>query len=203
MLKILVATQNKGKLHEIKALLGDLPVELLSPDHIDLEVVVIEDGRTYQENATKKALAFAKVIDKDSGMLILADDSGLEVSILNGQPGLYSARFSKRPGATDADRRAYLLKQLGPHPQPWAAQFRCVVVLYDPDRNLHISEGICPGEIIPQERGTNGFGYDPIFQVEGLGRTMAELTIEEKNVLSHRARAIMAIKPRLIKIIDP
>lgn len=202
MLKILVATQNKGKLHEIRALLADLPVELHSPDQIGLDVEVTEDGRTYQENATKKALAFAKGVDRDSGLLILADDSGLEVSDLNGQPGLYSARYSKRPGATDADRRAYLLEQLAPHPQPWAAQFRCVVVLLDPDRNLHISEGICPGEIIPQERGTNGFGYDPIFQVEGLGRTMAELTTEEKNVLSHRARAILAIKPRLIKFIN-
>jgi XTP/dITP diphosphohydrolase len=202
MLKILVATKNKGKLHEIRALLADLPVELHSPDQIGLDVEVTEDGRTYQENATKKALAFAKGVDRDSGYLILADDSGLEVSILNGQPGLYSARYSKRPGATDADRRAYLLEQLAPHPHPWAAQFRCVVVLLDPDRNLHISEGICPGKIIPQERGTNGFGYDPIFQVEGLGRTMAELTTEEKNVLSHRARAILAIRPKLIKFIN-
>jgi XTP/dITP diphosphohydrolase len=198
MRKLLIATQNKGKLQEIRALLNDLPVELVTPDQIGMTINVKEDGGTYQENAAKKALAFAEA----TGFFTLADDSGLEVDALNGSPGLYSARFSKKPGASDADRRSFLLGKLNSHPQPWIAQFRCVVALSTPESGLYFSEGICPGNIIPEERGKSGFGYDPIFQVEGLEYTMAELNMEEKNKLSHRARAILAIKPQLIEILD-
>jgi XTP/dITP diphosphohydrolase len=199
MSKLLIASQNPGKLEEIQSLLGDLDVELILPKHISINIHVIEDGQTYLENAAKKAKAFAEA----SGLITLADDTGLEVDALNGQPGLYSARFTPQPGATDADRRGYLLEKLLPHPQPWGAQFRCVVTLYNPDGNCHFSEGICPGEIIPDERGQNGFGYDPIFLVQSFGRTMAELTMEEKNRLSHRALAIHAIRPILLKMITP
>jgi XTP/dITP diphosphohydrolase len=189
---LLIATQNKGKLHEIQTLLIGLDFDLVTPDQIGLNLDVVEDGQTYRENAAKKAREFAAA----SGLLTLADDSGLEVKALNGEPGLYSARYSAKPGATDADRRDFLLDQLKPHGQPWPAQFRCIVALMDPTGNLHFTEGICPGEIIPDERGKNGFGYDPIFLVTALGKTMAELSTVEKNRLSHRARAIA--KTRLI-----
>jgi XTP/dITP diphosphohydrolase len=198
MLKLLIATQNEGKLKEIKALLEQLPIELVTPGQIGLTLTVIEDGYTYKENATKKVLAFAEA----TGLLSLADDTGLEVESLNGKPGLYSARFSKKIKATDADRRVYLLSQLEPYPQPWQAKFRCVVALYDSGNGLHFSEGICSGKIISEERGEQGFGYDPIFQLEGLNHTMAELSIREKNKLSHRARAILGIKPVILEILD-
>jgi XTP/dITP diphosphohydrolase len=197
MRQILIATQNKGKLIEIKALLDDVHLELVTPDQIGIRLTVEEDGLTYQENAEKKARAYATA----SGILTLADDSGLEVEALGGQPGLHSARFSGKPGATDADRRSYLLELLNPHPQPWRAQFRCIAALHDPQGGLHFSEGVCPGVIIPEERGEHGFGYDPIFQVNDSVQTMAELSMEEKNRLSHRARAIAAIKPVLFQLV--
>jgi len=198
MHKILIATQNKGKLIEIKALMNDMPLELVTPDQLGIQLTVEEDGLTYQDNAEKKARAYAAA----SGLLTLADDSGLEVEVLNGQPGLHSARFSSKPGATDADRRSYLLELLNTHPQPWRAQFRCIAAVhYSDDEGLYFSEGICPGEIIPEERGEHGFGYDPIFKVNGSDQTMAELSMEVKNYLSHRARAIAAIKPTLFKLL--
>ncbi|RME07041.1 MAG: non-canonical purine NTP pyrophosphatase, partial [Anaerolineae bacterium] len=116
---------------------------------------------------------------------------------LDGAPGLHSARYAPHPNATDADRRAHLLQNLVPHPRPWTARFRCVVALVEPEGTARFFEGVCEGEIIPEERGDNGFGYDPIFVVEGLGRTMAELTMEEKNRLSHRARAVLAARRAL------
>ena len=197
MFKLLIASQNQGKLEEIQALLNDLDIELILPQKIGLNLNIKEDGQTYAENALLKAKAFAE----SSGLTTLADDTGLEVDALSGQPGLYSARFAPQPSATDADRRGYLLQKLAPHPRPWNAFFRCVVALYRPDGILHFAEGICPGEIIPVERGQHGFGYDPIFQVQSMSRTMAELTLEEKNLLSHRARAILAIRPKLIQIL--
>ncbi|MBP1692177.1 MAG: hypothetical protein H6Q37_60 [Chloroflexi bacterium] len=196
MSKILLASNNKGKLDEILALLADLNIELVTPAGLGLNMEVAEDGQTYAENAARKGLAFAQA----ANLLTLADDSGLEVDALNGAPGLYSARFSPKPGATDADRRAYLLAQLVDIPQPWKARFRCVIALATPSGEVKFSEGICPGEIIPEERGPNGFGYDPIFLLPELGHTMAQLEMHEKNQLSHRARAVLAAKPLLVEL---
>jgi XTP/dITP diphosphohydrolase len=189
-MKLLLASYNQGKLHELRALLADVSMELISPTDLNLTLEVVEDGLTYQENAARKALAFARA----GGYLSLADDSGLEVDALDGQPGLHSARFSSIPGATDRDRRTLLLQKVQTKPRPWAARFRCVIALASPAGQLSFSEGICPGEIIPEERGQNGFGYDPIFLLPELGKTMAELSMEEKNRLSHRARAVLAAK---------
>jgi XTP/dITP diphosphohydrolase len=193
MLKILVATANRGKLHEIRALLADLPLRLVIPRDLGLSLEVAETGDTYAVNAALKATAFAR----RAGLLALADDSGLEVDALGGLPGVRSARFSPLPGANDADRRGYLLQQLGGKPRPWVAHFHCTVALAEPDGHIVNFEGDCPGEIIPSERGENGFGYDPIFLLPELGRTMAELNMAEKNELSHRARAIKAAIPYL------
>lgn len=198
MLKLLLASNNPGKLREILDLLGDLPIELVTPQQIGLQLEVLEDGATYAENASRKALAFAQA----SGLITLADDSGLEVEALGGAPGLYSARYLPKLGATDADRRAFLLQNLKGLPRPWRARFRCIVALVGSEKSLQYAEGICPGEIIPEERGQDGFGYDPIFLLPEMGRTMAELTMPEKNRLSHRARAIQAARPWLIEWIQ-
>lgn len=188
MSKILVATLNMGKLKEIQALLADLPIELITPADLNLDMVIEESGSSYAENARLKAVAFAQA----SGLISLADDSGLEVDALGGLPGLHSARFAPWSGASDADRRALLLERLQSKQRPWTARFRCVVALATPSGEVQYAEGICPGEIIPEERGENGFGYDPIFLIPELGKTMAELDMEEKNKLSHRGRAVRA-----------
>ena len=193
MSKLLIASNNQGKLIEIKALLGDMGVELLTPIQLHIKIEVDEVGKTYAENAALKGLAFAQV----SGLLTLADDTGLEVDALNGLPGTRSARFAPQSDATDADRRAYLLVRLIGMPRPWLARFRCTVAVVTPSGNAHFAEGVCEGEITPQERGRHGFGYDPIFMISGLNRTMAELSMGEKNRLSHRARAIRAARPVL------
>jgi XTP/dITP diphosphohydrolase len=188
---LLLGTNNPGKVGELRALLADLAgIQLLTPAELDLPLNPPETGSNYEENAAIKAQAFAQA----SGLPSLADDSGLEVAALGGAPGLYSARFSPKPGATDADRRDYLLSQLAGKPTPWPAIFVSVICLAFPNGVTHFARGECKGQIISPERGSGGFGYDPIFQIDGKERTMAELSMAEKNQLSHRARAILAAK---------
>jgi XTP/dITP diphosphohydrolase len=198
MRKLLIATNNPGKLVEFQALLAGLDLELVTPARLGLHLEVEENGQTYAENAAAKALAFAEA----SKLVSLADDSGLEVEALGGEPGIRSHRFAPQPGASDSDRRAYLLARLAGHPRPWRGRFFCTVAVAVPEAGqgksiVRFAEGACPGEIIPEERGENGFGYDPIFLIPELNRTMAELNMEEKNRLSHRARAVMAARPAL------
>ena len=195
--RLLIATNNEGKVKEIKAILQNLHLELVLPADIGLELDVEEDGQTYAENATKKALAFSQA----SGLAALADDTGLEVDALSGKPGLHSNRFGPEP-LTDASRRAFLLQKLTGKPRPWAARFRATVAIASPERCVKLAEGICPGEIIPEERGKGGFGYDPIFLLESSNKTMAELEMSEKNRLSHRGRAIRNAIPILIELLE-
>ena len=197
-LPLLIATNNKGKVKELQDLLKDTRIAFVTPMQIDLDLDVIEDGQTYAENANKKAVAFARA----SGLISLADDSGLEVNALNGAPGLYSARYGSTDGVklSDAERRAFLLRNLQDEPRPWTARFHATIAIAVPNGETHFAEGFCEGEIIPEERGTGGFGYDPIFLLSELGKTMAELTMEEKNRLSHRARAVMNAKETLQKL---
>jgi XTP/dITP diphosphohydrolase len=194
MQKLLIASGNAGKIKEIRALLSGIELELVIPTEMNLVLQVDESGSTYGQNAAIKAQVYAQA----SNLLTLADDSGLEVDALGGLPGVRSARFSPQPGASDADRRRRLLQALSSHPHPWSARFRCLVAIATPGGTLHLAEGTCPGEIIPEERGTGGFGYDPIFLFPDLGRTLAELSMQEKNLLSHRARAVQAVRPALI-----
>lgn len=195
---LLIASSNPGKLREFEAILRALPVRLLMPWHIGLELEVLEDGQTYAENAAKKALAYAAA----SQMTVLADDSGLEVDALSGAPGLHSARYAPQEGANDADRRHLLLHNLAGLPQPWTARFRCMVAVADPNGALFYGEGEVRGEISPEERGSGGFGYDPVFFIPEYGKTMAELPEEVKNRISHRARAAAAVLPTLRKLIE-
>lgn len=196
MNKLLIATNNQGKVLELQELLTGSGIEFVTPAQINLQLEVEEDGSNYQENAGKKAIAFAQA----SGMIALADDSGLEVEALNGAPGLYSARYSPKPGAKDKDRRDFLLENLKDKPRPWKAHFHATIAVARPNGEIEFAEGNCFGEIIPEERGTGGFGYDPIFLIPELGKTMAELEMEEKNKLSHRARAVIAAMPILKRI---
>jgi XTP/dITP diphosphohydrolase len=194
MTKLLLGTENPGKIREINSLLQEVDADLVIPGDLGLALHLEESGQTYAENASRKALIYSKA----SGLLTLADDSGLEVDALNGAPGLYSARYSPKTGATDKDRRDYLLKQLRGFSRPWLARFHCAVVLAAPEGVIHVADGVCPGEIIPDERGESGFGYDPIFLVENMERTMAELSMAEKNQISHRGKAIEAVIPILL-----
>jgi XTP/dITP diphosphohydrolase len=190
--RLLIATNNQGKVKELQDLLKDTGLELITPSQINLDLDVVEDGQTYAENAMKKAIAFART----SGLISLADDSGLEVDALDGAPGLYSARYGSHNGQklSDADRRAHLIQNLQNKPRPWAARFHATIAIAIPNGETNLAEGFCEGEIIPEERGTGGFGYDPIFLFADLGKTMAELSMEEKNRLSHRAKAVMNAK---------
>ncbi len=185
-LKLLLASHNPGKIIELRALLADLDAELVSLRDLEIAEKAEETGDTYRDNALLKARFYAA----RAALPALADDSGLEVDALAGAPGVLSARYLAAPGATDGDRRRYLLTQLAAHPRPWTARFRCVVAVVFPDGRLLTGEGTCEGVIVPQERGENGFGYDPIFEFES-GRTMAELEDAEKNRVSHRALAVM------------
>ena len=198
MRSLLLATNNKGKVAEIKALLDSAGLTLLTPAELGLVLEIPEDGQTYAENASKKAVAFSQA----SGMIALGDDSGLEVDALDGQPGLHSHRFCPLPDATDADRRKYLLEKLQGSPRPWTARFRATVAVALPSGEVHLATGQCEGEIIPVELGMNGFGYDPIFYLPELGHTMAELEMDKKNRLSHRARAVQNAIPILKKILE-
>lgn len=196
MNKLLIATNNRGKIEELKELLNGSGIAFVTPVEINIELEVKEDGSTYQENAAKKAIAFAHA----SGRIALADDSGLEVDALGGTPGLYSARYSPNPGANDKDRRDFLLQNLADKPRPWTAHFHATIAIAAPTGEIEFAEGNCFGEIIPKERGSGGFGYDPIFLLTELGKTMAELEMDEKNHLSHRARAVMNAMPILKKM---
>jgi XTP/dITP diphosphohydrolase len=196
MHKIILATNNNGKVIEIKALLEELGLAIFTPSDLGLNLEINEDGQTYAENAAKKALAFSKL----SGMCALGDDSGLEVDVLHGQPGIQSHRFCPIPNASDADRRNYLLQQLVNMPRPWTARFYATIAISAPSVGVKLVSGDCKGEIIPEERGSNGFGYDPIFYIPETGRTMAELNLREKNLLSHRAHAVLNAVPILKEI---
>lgn len=193
MRSVLLASNNPGKIRELRALLAPAQARLLTPADLLLDLQLVEDGQDYAANASLKALGFARA----ANMLAVGDDSGLEVEALDGAPGLYSARAAG-PAATDADRRRMLLERLAPLPPPWPARFVCAMALASPEGTIAIAHGVCRGQIGRQERGDSGFGYDPIFIVEDSGMTMAELPEERKNQISHRARAAQALLPRLL-----
>jgi XTP/dITP diphosphohydrolase len=193
MTTLLLGSENRGKLIEIQSILADLSITLLLPGDLGIHLQVDENGLSYAENAALKAQAYQRA----SGLVTLADDSGLEVDALDGRPGVHSHRFSPLPDASDADRRVYLLELLAGKPRPWSAHFHCTVAIATPAGQVYYAEGECQGEIIPEERGQDGFGYDPVFFLPEYGATMAELGRIMKNRISHRANAIQAARPYL------
>ena len=178
--KLVIASGNAGKLGEYRELLAGSGVELIAYDH-----QVDETGSTYAENARLKAGAASSA----SGLPALGDDSGLEVDVLDGFPGIRSARL----GPTQKERTETLLERLRGRPQPWMARFVCTLALAVPGRTTDIFEGECRGEVVPEWRGEAGFGYDPIFLVPGTGKTFGEMKPEEKRRYSHRANAVRSL----------
>ena len=183
-MQLLIATRNAHKLEEIRQIFDVPGLQIVSafdfPDVPD----VIEDGATLEANAVKKAVELALA----TGLYALADDTGLEVRALDGEPGVYSARYAGEPADYAANNRKLLQALDGIEDR--TAQFRCVIALSEPGGRAQYVEGICPGRIATEPRGSNGFGYDPLFVPDGYDRTFAELSSDEKNRISHRARAL-------------
>jgi len=198
-MKVVVATRNRGKLREIVPLVADLALELVPIDELAPNAELREDGVTFEENA----LAKARQAERATGLPALADDSGLEVDALDGAPGVYSARYAGPRGNDDRpddDRNnAKLLEALWEvPPERRACRYRCVAAYVDAARGIELTRaGACDGEILAAPRGTDGFGYDPLFLVPALGRTMAEIPLPQKNQLSHRAAAFRALAQAL------
>ena len=189
MRKIVVGTRNSGKVREIQTALADLPFAVVGLPETDIPDVE-ETGTTFQENAILKARHYCQF----TGEYCLADDSGLEVDALDGEPGVYSARYAGLD-ATDAANNEKLLTVLKEVPPSGrTARFRSVLVLAGPDGSLLLVDGVCEGVILDEARGTGGFGYDPLFYMPSQGKTLAEMTIEEKNRISHRGNALNAFK---------
>lgn len=185
-MKLVIATRNKHKLEEIRAIFDFAGLEVVSAFDFPELPDVVEDGDTLEANAMKKAVETARA----TKCWALADDSGLEVAALDGAPGVYSARYAGSDCCYDANNQK-LLAELA-HMQDRSACFRTVMALSNPDGEVQTVDGICRGEMITELRGTNGFGYDPLFVPEGYEQTFAELDAEEKNRISHRARALHA-----------
>ena len=198
MPELLVATTNPGKLREYQEIFEGLPFHLttLTDQGIDLEVE--ETGATFTDNALLKAHAYAQA----SGLLTLADDSGLEIDALGGEPGVHSARWPT-PDTSYPERFKIIFARLaGLPPEQRSARFRCVIALARPDGWATTVEGVVEGRITEAPRGTHGFGYDPIFLYPALGRTTAELPPEEKHRISHRGRAARAAREVLVRLIE-
>jgi len=184
--KILIATTNEGKVREIRDLVRTLPVEFLSLADLDNVPEVVEDGLTFEANALKKA----GVISRATGLVTLADDSGLRVDALDGRPGVYSARYGG-DHATDPEKCAKILEEMAMVPDELrTARFVCALAMVTPAGEKKLFLGVCEGRIIRDQRGARGFGYDPIFYNDQAGCTFAELDTESKNRVSHRGRAL-------------
>jgi XTP/dITP diphosphohydrolase len=186
MRTLLIATKNLHKLEEFRAMFRDLPYQLHSLNDVKLGMDVEETGTTFRENAELKALTYARV----SGLLSLADDSGLEIDALGGAPGVYSARFAGVDTSYEERFRLIFEKLRGLPASRRTARFRCVITVAEPSGVYQSVEGVIEGVITEEARGVHGFGYDPIFLVPSLGKTTAELLPEHKNQISHRAQAV-------------
>lgn len=194
--RLLLATSNKGKVREYRGLLQSLPFDLVTLAEVGITADVEEVGETLEENARLKAIALAA----QSQVLALADDSGLEVDALGGEPGRLSARYAGE-GASDRDRVGYLLAKL--EGVPWeerSARFRCVIAIAAPDGQVEFCSGECRGVIALEPKGEQGFGYDPIFYLPELDKTMAELPLEVKNEVSHRGKAARKVSQALKRL---
>ncbi len=192
-MKAVIATKNRGKLKELQNLLADFDLQIVPLDQFDNIGEIEEDGVTFFDNAMKKA----RTVAERTGLMAIADDSGLEVEALNGRPGVFSARYAGEK-ASDQENYLKLLQEMKDVPDDKRdAQFRCVIVAYRPDGKWVSAEGICRGRITHAPKGNQGFGYDPIFIPEGDSRTMAQLTQEEKNRISHRGKALLELREKI------
>ena len=197
-MRLIVATQNRGKVREIRKALRRLGFQILALDDFGNVPGIKEDGRSFSENALKKARFYSTLL----GELTLSDDSGLEVDALNGLPGIYSARYGGA-GATDRVNNEKLLKELEGVPlSKRGARFRCAIAVVSPQGKEAFVEGACKGRIGFQEKGSRGFGYDPLFVLPRHGKTMAQLTVDEKNRISHRGKALRRLRKLMKEFMD-
>ncbi len=191
--KLLLGSNNQHKMEEIRKILAGLDIDIVTPKEVGVQDEPEETGDTFLENATTKALYYAG----QSGLLTLADDSGLSVDALDGRPGVRSARYAGT-NASDGDNVHKLLCELNDVPDSRrTARFQCVMVVANPDGVLAKASGACSGVIIRESRGTSGFGYDPVFLYPPEGKTFAEIASELKNRVSHRAMALLAIREKI------
>ena len=188
--KVIFATSNEGKMKEVRSILEGLDVEVLSMKEAGVFVEVVEDGTTFEENAAIKATA----IQKECGEIVLADDSGLEVDYLNKEPGIYSARYMGEDTSYRIKNKSLIDRLEGVEGEDRSARFVCAIAAAFPDGTVEITRGTIEGQIGYEEKGENGFGYDPIFYVPEYGCTTAELTLEQKNEASHRGKALRKMK---------
>lgn len=188
--ELLLATRNENKISEIKNCLGELSLRILTFKEMRDFPVIIEDGKSLYENALKKAKNIATFFNK----LTLADDSGLEVDFLLGKPGVFSSRFAGISATYEDNNKKLLKLLLAVTRNRRKAQFKCVMVISSPDRIIGRFEGLLKGEILEKGRGEGGFGYDPVFYVDKYGKTLAELTLSEKNEISHRGIALRKVQ---------
>jgi len=196
-INILIGSTNPKKKVEITNITKNLDIQFTLLNELNNAPEIIEDGKTFKDNAVKKAITFAKW----NGSLTLADDSGLEVKALNNRPGVYSARYAGE-GATDDMRIKKLLTEMSFVPaEDRKARFKCAIALANPEGLLFVVEAKCDGIITTEPRGKNGFGYDPIFEFPEYGKTFAELTPETKNMISHRAKALLLFKEKLKELL--
>lgn len=195
-MKMLLATRNRNKIREMREILGELGIEVISQEEAGLNLDPEENGTTFEENAAIKAKAVAEA----SGMPAIADDSGLSVDALGGAPGVYSARYGG-PGLDDTGRWQLLLENMRGEKNR-ACRYVCVICAAFPDGTTISARGECPGILMEAPQGTGGFGYDPVFYMPEYSRTMAEITSEEKNAVSHRAKAIWKFKTELEKTLN-
>ena len=194
-MKLVLASQNRHKLEEIQAILARYDMELVLEKDLGLSIDVEETGTTFEENSMLKA----KAVMQATGLPTIADDSGLSVDVLGGEPGIYSARYGGDVCQSDRDRLERLLKNLrGVRAEERTARFVCVITLLYPDGRSIVARGTCEGVIAAEPRGTAGFGYDPVFYIPKTGRTFAEMGSEAKNAISHRANALR----RLCQLIE-
>jgi len=191
---LVVATKNKGKIFEIKKVLLNMPFEVVAMSDMGINIDVDENGTTFEENSLKKAIEICNV----SRTIVMADDSGIEVDFLNGAPGIYSARFGGAE-ATDKDRNDKLLNMLKDVPlEQRTARFVCAIAIAFPDGRSFVVRDTCEGFIDFETKGNNGFGYDPLFYVQQYEKTMAELGIDIKNKISHRAKALAKMAVEIV-----
>lgn len=195
MNRIIFATGNENKMKEIKEILSDCNLEILSMKEAGIKVDVMEDGTTFEENACKKVTEIAKLAPDD---MILADDSGLEIDYLNKEPGIYSARYLGEDTSYDIKNQTLLYRLTGVEKERRSARFVCAIAAAVPGSGVFTTRGTIEGYIGWKIAGTNGFGYDPIFYVDDYGCSTAELTMEQKNACSHRGNALRAMKQELL-----
>jgi XTP/dITP diphosphohydrolase len=201
MRNIIVASNNEHKIKEIKEILSGMPLRVISLKEAGIDVDVVEDGSTFVENARKKAVEIYELIEDKDSYLVMADDSGLEVEALGGAPGVYSARFAGEHGNSRKNNEKLLTLLQGLPFEKRGAEFVCsIVVVASGGRTIEV-EGRVPGFITTEEKGKDGFGYDPLFFVPGFKKTFAEMTSEEKNSLSHRGRALENMVKRLQEVL--